>query len=66
MNKIVCFVDKYTPPAPTTNATHWYHGTLSRSESDRAIRKHAKTYHENQVNTRWPLLPFTPSAIVHA
>lgn len=52
MNKIVCFVDKYTPPAPTTNATHWYHGTLSRSESDRAIRKHAKTYHENQVNTR--------------
>lgn len=48
--KLNDFPDKYAPPPPTVYKSQWYHGTLSRNESERIIRKHAKTIHENKVS----------------
>ncbi|XP_031636726.1 tyrosine-protein kinase Shark isoform X2 [Contarinia nasturtii] len=42
------YLEHFTPPQPTTQRSKWYHGTLSRDESSRILRLHARENHENE------------------
>ncbi|XP_055313985.1 tyrosine-protein kinase Shark isoform X3 [Sitodiplosis mosellana] len=53
------FLENFVPPSPTTNASQWQHGTLSRDEAARVLRVFVRENRENQDATGAFLIRFS-------
>lgn len=44
---VILFVESYKPPFPFTRKEDWYHGPISRQETERRLREGSAKYNED-------------------